>query len=698
VTEAISDLLRRADGRLRNGAIAEARAMLEAETANAHAIAAPGFWALLAQARVQDGDPEQGLTAVDRALTARPDWVQALHLRARALRDVGRHDDAFAAIIEALGLRAGDAAALATLATIEHRRGRLDASSAAFQLSLALAPGDRRTWRAYAELLEVMSEESEALVAWQRWMELSGESAAVLARYGSALASAHRWDDAERVLVRASTLPDVDPAVHQRIAQVRAERGDEAGALAAFEISRQQMPRALTPRFAHALMLPQVYHSADDVQTWRARYLGGLAKLETELPQMLVDSDELWRLDCSNFYLGYQGENDIGPQRRYSAIVARLAETAAPEWMQPLERRARPDRPRIGFASSFFRNCTVGAYFSSWPLGLERDQFEVSVFYFGNEIDETTMRLQSGVEHFVQLGRSAREIAAGIRRAALDVLIYPQIGMDARDATLAALRLAPIQCAAWGHPETTGSENIDYFLSCEAMEPPDAAQQYTERLMLLPGLGTRYPRPDVPPASRRQFALPESARLYVCPHSLFKIHPESDDVFADVLALDPSGCLLFCADQRSPAGSRFATRLGAQLKHREIDPGRVLFQPLRAPDEFRAMLSVCDVMVDTTRWSGGNTALDALAAALPIVAAPGGLMRGRQSAAMLRQIGLDDLVVEDRRLIAEAAVEVARDVGPFRERISQNRGALFDRNEPIRVLARIMSDLAAGDT
>jgi len=671
--------------------------MLEAAAvADLQVASAPEFWALLAQARLQDDAPERALEAVERALAIRGNWVAALHLRARALRDVNRFDDAFEAIGAALRLRPDDAAILATLGTIEQRRGRLTDSRAAFEQSLALAPGEQRTWRAYAELLEMMSQESDALAAWRRWMELSGESAAVLARYGSALAAAHRWDDAERVLVRASSLTNADPSVHQRIAQVRAESGDEVGALAAFDIAREQMPLALTPRFAHALFLPQVYQSVGDVWAWRERYFDGLAKLEAEQPELLRAPQELWRLDCSNFYLGYQGENDIEPQRRYSAIVAKLAEAAAPEWMQPLERRAAPGRLRVGFASSFFRNCTVGTYFSGWPLGLERDRFEVSVFHFGNEIDETTAQLRSGVEHFAHLGRSVKAIATAIRGAALDVLVYPQLGMDGRDATLAALRLAPIQCVAWGHPETTGTANIDYFLSCETMEPRNAAQHYTERLLLLPGLGTRYPRPKVLPASRGRFGLPESARLYACPHSLFKIHPEFDDVLADVLALDPLGRLVLCADQRQPSGIRFATRLQTQLRQRGMDPGRLLFQPLRPPDEFRALLSVCNVMIDTTRWSGGNTALDALAATLPIVAAPGGLMRGRQSTAMLRQIGLDDLVVDDSRDIAERAIAVARDPGLFRERIATNRNALFDRSEPIQALARIMSDLVEG--
>ena len=52
-------------------------------------------------------------------------------------------------------------------------------------------------------------------------------------------------------------------------------------------------------------------------------------------------------------------------------------------------------------------------------------------------------------------------------------------------------------------------------------------------------------------------------------------------------------------------------------------------------------------MVDTLHWSGGNTSLDALACALPIVTLPGRFMRGRQSAGMLRLMGIDELVARD---------------------------------------------------
>ena len=38
--------------------------------------------------------------------------------------------------------------------------------------------------------------------------------------------------------------------------------------------------------------------------------------------------------------------------------------------------------------------------------------------------------------------------------------------MDATTFALAALRLAPVQCAGWGHPVTRGLPTIDAMFTC----------------------------------------------------------------------------------------------------------------------------------------------------------------------------------------------------------------------------------------
>jgi CRISPR-associated protein Csy1 len=101
------------------------------------------------------------------------------------------------------------------------------------------------------------------------------------------------------------------------------------------------------------------------------------------------------------------------------------------------------------------------------------------------------------------------------------------------------------------------------------------------------------------------------------------------------------------------------------------------------------MNQLCDVMLDTVHWSGGNTSLDALASGLPVVTLPGSLMRGRQSQAMLRAVGADELVTEDLDGYLDTAERIGRDAAARAavvERIRANLGSLFERDEPVRAL------------
>jgi predicted O-linked N-acetylglucosamine transferase (SPINDLY family) len=98
-------------------------------------------------------------------------------------------------------------------------------------------------------------------------------------------------------------------------------------------------------------------------------------------------------------------------------------------------------------------------------------------------------------------------------------------------------------------------------------------------------------------------------------------------------------------------------------------------------------------MLDTLRWTGGNTSLDALACALPIVTLPGAFMRGRQSAGMLGLMELRELIAVDAADYVRIAVRLVRD-RPWREeivaRIRGGRSRLFDDPAPIAALAEFL--------
>ncbi len=269
--------------------------------------------------------------------------------------------------------------------------------------------------------------------------------------------------------------------------------------------------------------------------------------------------------------------------------------------------------------------------------------------------------------------------------------------MDARTFALAALRLAPIQCAGWGHPVTTGLPNVDCFLSAAAVEPAGAQAHYRERLVLLPGIGTAYPGPRLPdPKPRAALGLPDERTLYLFPHSPFKVHPDNDALVARVLAADERGTLVLF-EGRNAEVTRALTQ---RLQHGAgIDPARMVVLPGMEHDDYLRVNAACDVMLDSLHWSGGNTSLDALACGLPVVTLPGAFMRGRQSAGILTLAGVPELIARDGDDYVRIAARVGREHGwraALGARLRAGQGAVFDRSEPVAALQRFFEEVATG--
>ena len=70
---------------------------------------------------------------------------------------------------------------------------------------------------------------------------------------------------------------------------------------------------------------------------------------------------------------------------------------------------------------------------------------------------------------------------------------------------------------------------------------------------------------------------------------------------------------------------------------------------------------VGDIFLDTMGWSGGVSTFEAVALSLPIVTLPGRFMRGRQSYAILTQLGVTETICDDEQEYVEIAVRLGLD-------------------------------------
>ena len=162
----------------------------------------------------------------------------------------------------------------------------------------------------------------------------------------------------------------------------------------------------------------------------------------------------------------------------------------------------------------------------------------------------------------------------------------------------------------------------------------------------------------------------------------------------------PDSVLLVFEGRHRTLTGPFLQRLGSALNARGLDARnriRVLSQMAR--QDFLQVNAACDAMLDTQHWSGGNTSLDAIAAGLPIVALPGRFMRGRQSAAMLRMVGVEELIAADADDYVRIAARLAVDASwraEITNRMAAGSARLFDDQEPLRALDAFLRSVVGG--
>jgi predicted O-linked N-acetylglucosamine transferase (SPINDLY family) len=662
----------------------------------------------------QAGNLQQALTTLDQAIALSPQESRNHFLRGLTLEDLHRPDEAIASLQNAIRVKPDYAEAYNTIGIILHDQKHFEQAAENFRNAIHHKPdypgaynnlgtslralGDfagAQQQFAQAVLLKPdyalahynlgiacmnMGQLNPAETSFSHALRLKPDHVQAYNYLGSVQLQLGKFDEAEASLTHAVQMkPGKNGAELNKLARVFWEQGRIEQTLAAYRQAQTLNPHELKSALGALLSLPAVYRNQNDLLEARQRFANGLKILHANIPNFISHNQTEQLLDelrWSNFYLAYQGLDDKQLQIDFAHFVAAMLEKIAPQFMQPrVKKDAAGRRLRIGYLSSFFRNCTVGMYFRSWIMQLDREQFEIFVYHTRQETDPVTQEIVDACDHFRHLVAgpvSPGNIAASVLADDLDILVYPELGMDNTSFLLAAMRLAPVQCAGWGHPVTSGHANIDYYFSSAAMEPDNSALQYSEKLILLDGLGTYYSKPVLPtPARRTDFALPEGKTLYLCPQSLFKIHPDNDALLAHILERDPNGVIILFAGRHPNITNAFFARLAQTLRARGLEPqGRGIILPSMAHDDYLRVNMLCDAMLDTLHWSGGNTTLDALACGLPVVTLPGEFMRGRQSYGMLKCMGLEELIAKDQGDYIEIALKIGTD-NAWRQQVVQ---------------------------
>lgn len=649
-------------------------------------------------------DAEQRLT---EALAVRPEFPEACIVRGYARRSLGRWRDASADLAAGIAARPDDAAARAALAETrfsqaaeDHRAGRRAEAESGCREVLADEPRNADALHLLGVLMHELGRFTEARHCYRQLLALAPERAETHYNLGLVERELGQWDDAIAALSHAVRLKPDLPSAHYALAHALHELDRIDEALACFERALAQKPDFVEARWSLAMaQLPSVYEADTQPARCRERFARELERLEQWFAAAPAGQGDAAVGADQPFPLAYQEQDNRELLARYGALCARLmAQWREREGSAKPARGAMraPGKLRIAFVSSYFRNHSVwNSHLKGWLEQIDRRRFAVFAFNVGRGEDAATAFARAHVEGYEAGPKDLRAWVEAIERVQPDAIIYPEVGMDPTSLRLASLRLAPVQAASWGHPETTGLPTMDYYLSAADLEPAEADAYYTEKLVRLPHLGCYFER-----SSAAAGALPaELSRadgpLLVCAGVPFKYMPEHDWMLAEIVRRLGECRLVFFTHGNRTLSERLGARLLKAFSALGVDYRRhVQFLPWQSGGGFQAVLRAASVYLDTVGFSGFNTALRAVECGLPIVTREGRFMRGRLASGILRRMGLQSLVTPTEAAYVDLAVKLVQDRARRRSVVAameEARPRLYEDAEAVRGLEALLT-------
>jgi predicted O-linked N-acetylglucosamine transferase (SPINDLY family) len=606
---------------------------------------------LLGLAADRRGDPLGAVRHLEAAVHADPaNGLFQLNL-GNALRAAGRFEDALARYARATELAPERFAAWFNLAQLHVDRGEHAAAAAAFRRALALEPASGAAQLGLAAALVDSAQGSpdgtvafaEALALLENGWPRSPEKSRARYVLALALAGCARWTESVAHLEALVAAHPEHAEAHVQLANGYNQLGRAADAVREYRATYR-----LAPEYHHAL----------------TSVLGTLNAVPDATPEAVLEAHREW-----------------------AAAVAAPHYPAAPHFANS---RASGRRLRVGYVSPDLRRHPVGAMFA--PVLERHDPARVETFCYYNypRGDAMTARIRSAAHHWREVAAlDDAALADAVRADAIDILV-DLVGHTKYTRMLVfARRPAPVQVSWLGYFNTTGLTTMDYFVTDPVSSPRGQERYFVETLVRLPATRFCFEPPGYMPEVGPLRALRTGAVTFGCLNNLVKVNDRVLALWGRVLAAVPGARLLL---QASALSDPLVQRdLRARAEALGIPSERLELRPFVPVEQAARAYHDVDIALDPFPFCGGMTTLDALWMGVPVVTLPQAMIAGRQSASMLANLALPQLIAADEAAYVEVAASLARDL----DRLAALRAGLRERfrASPLADYARFARDL-----
>lgn len=375
------------------------------------------------------------------------------------------------------------------------------------------------------------------------------------------------------------------------------------------------------------------------------------------------------------YALTYHDESNVIPMRMqgqlYSKILKHMFSLSSLELVSPFPKNKYKQissintlkRPRrVGFVSRSFASHSVGKISVGLleklkeKYGRDMDIYVYTGFY--NPDDIIAKQIYNSAKKFCTPSpNTLNQWIECILNDSLDSIIYLDPIMDINIYLLACFRLAPVQISTWGHPDTTGLPFIDFYISSQLFEVPNAQHHYSEKLVCMKSMSFYYKHVDRlfnsnivqtllcmdPLILKAQFGLPDFSRVYGITGTAFKIYPIMDEIIYKLLCNDRDAVIVLIEGHKKKLFNCVKERIIKSLK--EDEQRRLIVVPQQnSLSNYLALVRSFDVVLDTIPFGGCISIFETLFMGRCIVTLPTSKLYGRFTKGLLERLGVSELV------------------------------------------------------
>ena len=477
----------------------------------------------------------------------------------------------------------------------------------------------------------------------------------VLRNLSHAYAFSGDFINAENTIKNIIKLNENEPYIFQFLASIlrNQDKIEEMISL----IDKGLKKNLMNPKWKYQkdLLFPIIMKDNKEIHKYREKVSNCYDQILKNNEELNYDNDQI--IQTPHYEMSYnQHDNlelNIKSVKALRKIYKELNETI-------VEDKNKNEKIKIGFISEFFTNHTIGRLFKNIIFSLDQSKFNIFVFHSNktkkNEIfNEFVEKEKKGYLKNITLPKKLNEKIKIFKKEKFHILFYPDIGMSVEMYYLSLIRLAKYQIMSWGHPETTGSESIDYFLCSKTLITYETAKSYSEKLLLMDQLPMIYEIPNV--ENKLNDKSLSKNNIYSCPQTMFKFHPDFDHILSEILKKDKKGILYLIKDTNKVYYHKLIERF---KKIKDFDLDRVIFIDQLNRDGYINHLGSSSVLLDPLYFGAGNSFHESMVYGTPTVTMPTKFIKSRIVTAAYIQMEVDNPpIVKNEKEYIEMAVDFA---------------------------------------